>query len=436
MADSPRVSLISLGCAKNLVDSERLLARLAQAGCVICERHEDAQILIVNTCGFIQDAKEESLDVIFQAAELKRPGGLETLIVTGCLAERYKDELARDLPEADLVVGLRSEDAIVERCIAGSAPACDPAARLRITPPHFAYVRIADGCDNRCAYCVIPDIRGPYRSVPLEDVARETAQLAQDGAREICLIAQDTTRYGLDLYGRPRLHELLPRLAGVDGVEWLRLLYTHPAHYYPELLDALERTPKLVPYVDLPLQHVTDRMLAAMRRRVTETEARRLVETLRERVPGVFIRTTFIVGFPGETDDDFEALMRFVEETRFERLGAFMYSPEEGAPAAEFPDQIPDELKAERLDALMSLQQRIAFEHNRSLIGREMECIIDGPDEERGGWIGRTFGDAPDVDGCVRVDDQTLRPGDIVRLRIVAAEGYDLVAERPGRDSV
>ena len=426
-----RVSIISLGCAKNLVDSERLMGRLAEAGCMVCEDHDDADVLIVNTCGFIQDAKEESLDLIFRCVERKRQGGPSKILVTGCLAQRYKDELAEELPEADAIVGLNSEDEIVSFCNGRPAPAdaCGPAPRLRLTARHYAYLRIADGCDNRCAYCAIPDIRGPFTSAPIESLVAEAEQLVADGARELCLIAQDTTRYGRDLYGEPRLHELLASVAGLAEVEWVRVLYTHPAHYYPELIDALASTPKVLPYVDLPLQHASDRILAAMGRRVTQADARALIDELRGRMPNCFIRTAMIVGFPGETDEDFEELLSFIEQTRFERLGAFAYSPEEGTPAAEFEGQVPDEVKEARLDAIMTSQQRVAFEHNESLIGRTLPCVIDAPGEDDGVWMGRTQGDAPDVDGCIYVADPGLKPGDFVTLRVTGTEDYDLVGE-------
>lgn len=432
--DGPSVGIISLGCPKNLVDSEQLMARLAEAGCLMCEDLEDAQILIVNTCGFIQEAKEESLDMILRCAGDKGHGALEKLVVTGCLAQRYRDELTEELGEVDAVIGLDSTDEIVEFCT-GSAAAgrtCDVPPRLRLTAGHFAYLRVAEGCDNRCAYCAIPDIRGPFRSTAIEPLVEEAQQLADDGARELCLIAQDTTRYGTDIYGRLRLHELLARVADIDSVQWVRLLYTHPAHFYPELIDALASTPKVVPYVDLPLQHVSDKILSSMRRRVTQAQIRSLIADLRERIRECFIRTAFIVGFPGEGDEEFEELRRFVEETRFERLGVFTYSEEEGTPAAEFADQVPEDLREERLDTIMTLQQSLAFDFNESLVGKKLPCVIDAPGEEDGLWVGRTYGDAPDVDGCIYVRDPDLSPGDFVTLRVTGTQDYDLVGETVG----
>ena len=428
----PRVGIVSLGCPKNLVDSEQIMAALAQAGCLVCEELDDAQILIINTCGFIQDAKEESLDLIFRCAAQKGHGQLEKLIVTGCLAQRYKKELTEDLAEADAVVGLNSIDKIVRLCTgrAASRAACGVRPRLRLTPRHFAYLRIAEGCDNRCAYCTIPDIRGPLQSFPLEDLVKEAEQLVDDGVKELCLIAQDTTCYGIDVDGRPRLHELIERVAGIESVQWIRLLYAHPAHMYPQLVDTLASTPKVVPYVDLPIQHISDRVLAAMRRRVSQTEIRSLIAELRERIPQCFIRTALIVGFPGEGPQEFEELRCFVEQMQFERLGAFTYSQEEDTPAAQFDGQVPEQVKQERLDAIMALQQRIAFEFNQSLIGKTLPCVIDAPGEEDGLWVGRTYGDAPEVDGCIYVRDSSLVPGQFLTLRVTATQDYDLVGER------
>lgn len=426
------MGIISLGCPKNLVDAEQLLAALAQAGCIVCEELDDAQTIIINTCGFIQDAKEESLDLIFRCAEQKQHGPLEKLIVTGCLAQRYKHELAQQLPEADAVVGLNSIDEIVGLCTGRAAgrAACGVLPRLRLTPRHFAYLRIAEGCDNRCAYCTIPDIRGPLQSFPLEDLVREAEQLADDGAKELCLIAQDTTCYGIDVDGTPRLHELIERVAGIDAVQWIRLLYAHPAHVYPQLVDTLASTPKVVPYVDLPIQHISDRILAAMRRRVSQAQVRALIAELRERIPQCFIRTALIVGFPGEGTEEFGELRSFVEDMRFERLGAFVYSQEEHTPAAEFDGQVPEDVKQERLDAIMALQQGIAFEFNESLIGKTLPCVIDAPGEQDDLWVGRTYGDAPEVDGSIYVRDSSLVPGQFLTLRVTAVQDYDLVGER------
>ena len=426
------MGVISLGCPKALVDSERIMGRLAEAGCIVCEDLDDADVLIVNTCGFIQAAKEESLDVVFRCAEQKRQGHLQKLIVTGCLAQRYPDELARELHEADAVVGLHSEDEIVKLCLGRDPglPVCDMPTRLRLTVRHVAYLRIADGCDNRCAYCAIPDIRGPFRSTPLERLLDEASQLADDGAREFCVIAQDTTLYGSDLYGRPRLHELLQRLAEIPGVEWVRLLYTHPVHYYPELIETLAAGGKLLPYVDLPIQHASDRILADMGRRVTQAQIRSLVAELRKGLPGCFMRTTAIVGFPGEGEREFEELLQLVRDMRFERLGAFTYSPEEGTPAERFPGQVPESVREERLDAVMAAQQQIAFEFNASLVGQELPCVIDGTAQEPQEWLGRTYGDAPDVDGCIYVGKSPgLAPGDFVTLRVTGTRDYDLVGE-------
>ncbi|MBM4079205.1 MAG: 30S ribosomal protein S12 methylthiotransferase RimO [Planctomycetes bacterium] len=449
----PRVSLISLGCPKNLVDSEKMLARIAERGAIICERAEDADTVLVNTCGFIKDAKQESVDVILEAGELKRQGRCRRIIVAGCLAQRYGDALKAEMPEIDAVIGVgRHEDVAALCCgsdnggkrgrvhFAGTARRvlrtkctrplfpgeCGP--RLRLTPRHFAYLRVAEGCNNRCSYCIIPRIRGPFRSRPMGELLREAEELAADGVKELNVIAQDTTLYGADLYGQPRLHLLLRQISRLS-FRWVRLLYTHPGHWYPELIDELATNEVLCRYVDLPVQHISDRILRRMGRRVTRKRVRDLIETLRNRIPGVALRTALIVGFPGETRQDFQVLLGFIERVRFERLGAFAYSREEDTRAARFVPQVAEKTKQRRLDAVMSLQQRIAFEQNAQWIGREVEVLIDSRADDGREWLGRTYADAPEVDGSVIVTGRGLSPGIFCRARITGTRGYDLVAE-------
>jgi len=422
----PFIYLVSLGCAKNLVDSERLLARLIQGGAVLSGRPHDADVIIVNTCGFIEAAKRESIDTILALARLKVEGCCRRLIVMGCLSERYRSRLARALPEVDAVFGVRELNAVVAAC--GVRRLKTVGDRLLLTPGHTAYLRISDGCDNRCAYCAIPMIRGPHRSRPFEEVVREAEELVAGGVRELVLIGQDTTSYGTDLPGGRRIQDLLARLAAIRRLRWLRLLYTHPAHFSDGLVEAYAAIPKLCPYVDLPLQHLNDAILRRMGRRVTQRGILDLIERIRERAAGVAIRTAFIVGFPGETRAQFNELLGLVERLRFDHLGAFTYSREEGTRAARMRGQVSESAKRRRLRDLMLAQQNIVRARNRALKGRTLEVVIDRPAGKPNTWVARSMFQAPDVDGVTFVRGRKLAPGRFVRVRVTGFKGYDLRA--------
>jgi ribosomal protein S12 methylthiotransferase len=424
----PRIHLASLGCAKNLVDSEKLLAQLATAGAIVGATADEADVIIVNTCGFIESAKQESIRTIRDYDEVRKVGDGRKLIVMGCLPERFGEELRAELPEVDAVVGLGAHDEILRLCELPASGDVDD-ARLLLTPAHTAYLRISDGCDNRCSYCTIPQIRGRFRSRAPKAVLAEAGDLTRSGARELVVIGQDTTSYGKDLLEPYPVHRLLRDLAGLEKVRWIRLLYTHPAHFTDALIDEYADNPKLCAYVDMPLQHLNDEILRRMGRRVTQAQCLRLIEQLRARVPGIAIRTTFIVGFPGETDAQFDELLGLVREIRFDHLGAFAYSPEPGTPSAGFPDQLPHAVVATRLEALMLAQQEIAFENNRAMIGRNVEVLIDEQSDGDDVWLGRTQFQAPDVDSLTRVHGDGLRSGQFVTTEIVDSRDYDLIAQ-------
>jgi ribosomal protein S12 methylthiotransferase len=402
---------------------------------------------VVNTCGFIEPARQESLAVIREMLDLKRQGRVGAVVVAGCLAERQKDLLLEHVPEVDQIVGVfgREEIAqVVDRAVAQQreqrslfrpAPvrALEDTARLRITPRHYAYLKISEGCDRLCTFCAIPSMRGKHVSKPIEEIVREARELAADGVRELIVVAQDTTYYGLDLYGRVRLAELLRELDRVDGIEWVRVLYCYPEHFTDELFDTLAGADKVLPYLDLPLQHINDRMLRRMQRRVTRASTEALLGRLRQALPNLTLRTTFIVGFPGETEAEFEELAAFVRAARFERCGVFPYSLEPDTPAARLADHLPDEVKQQRRDRLMAVQQEVAFAWSAAQVGRELEAIVDGPDPEFANHVhARGAADAPDIDGLVRVKGKNLRPGDLVRVKVTAADGYDLAARALG----
>jgi ribosomal protein S12 methylthiotransferase len=436
-------AFISLGCPKNLVDSERMLGKLAQDGYVPVNDADGADVVVVNTCGFIEPSRQESLAVIREMLDLKRAGRVKAVVVAGCLAERQKDLLLQQVPDVDQIVGVFGREEItqvVDRAVAQQteqrslfrpAPvrALEDTARLRVTPRHYAYLKISEGCDRLCTFCAIPKMRGKHVTKPIEEVLREARELAADGVRELIVVAQDTTYYGLDLYGRVRLAELLREIDQVDGIEWVRLLYAYPEHVSTELLDTIAGSQKIVPYLDMPLQHINDRMLKRMQRRVTRASTEELLARLRGAIPNLTLRTTFIVGFPGETEAECAELCEFVGEQRFERCGVFPYSREPGTPADRLADHLPEEVKQERRNRVMEIQQGVAFDWSRRQVGRELEVIIDGPDPEVPNHaLARGHADAPDIDGLVRVKGKNLHPGDLVRVKVTAADGYDLAA--------
>jgi ribosomal protein S12 methylthiotransferase len=438
-------NFVSLGCPKNTVDSERMLGLLAQDGYVPVQDPDGADLVIVNTCGFIDAARAESLAVIREMIDRKESGQIRGIVVAGCLAERQKDLLLEEVPEVDQIIGVFGREEIVraadrilggldeQRTIFNPAPvrALEDTARLRITPRHLAYLKVSEGCSRFCTFCAIPYMRGKHVTKPIESVVAEARELAADGVVELNLVAQDMTYYGVDLYGRPRLAELLRELDRVEGIRWIRILYNYPNYFTDELYGALASSEKIIPYLDMPLQHINDRMLKMMNRRHTRAETEEIIGRLRSAMPGLVLRTTFIVGFPGEAEAEFEELLGFVEQTKFERLGVFPYSMEPDTPAAKLPGHVPDEVRLSRRDRVMEAQQPIAFGFNASLVGRTLDVLIDAPapaDLGPGVWSGRSYADAPDVDGLVFVRDRNLRPGDLVPCEILSSEGYDLVA--------
>ncbi|WP_148593839.1 30S ribosomal protein S12 methylthiotransferase RimO [Aquisphaera giovannonii] len=443
------VSFISLGCSKNLVDSERMLGLLSQDGFALVPEGQPSDLVIVNTCGFIDAARQESCEVIEELLDRKRAGAVKGVVVAGCLAERQKDVLLEEFPEVDQVVGVfgREEIARVSRRILGGleeqrslfrpAPvqAQDDRARLRITPRHFAYLKVSEGCDRLCTFCAIPYMRGKHVTKPIEQVVAEARELVADGVRELILVAQDMTYYGVDLYGRPRLAELLKELDQVEELDWIRILYNYPNYFTEELYEVLGSARRIIPYLDMPLQHINDRMLRMMNRRHTRAETESIIARLRATMPGLVLRTTLIVGFPGETESEFRELLDFVEATRFERLGAFAYSLEPDTPAARLPNHVEQAVKEERQARIMAAQQPIAEAFNRTLVGRTLDVLVDGPAPAGAGgvpageaWLGRTYADAPDVDGVTLLAGPDYRPGDLVPCEIVEARGHDLIA--------
>ncbi len=449
MSNSPKgtYALVSLGCPKNLVDSERMLGRLSQDGYTLVPDADGADVVVVNTCGFIEPARQESLAVIREMLALKEQGRVGAVVVAGCLAERKREDLLNDVPGVDHLVGVFGREEItqvVDRALAQRheqrtlfrpAPvrALEDTARLRVTPRHYAYLKISEGCDRLCTFCAIPGMRGKHVTKPIEEVLREARELVADGVRELILVAQDTTYYGLDLYGRVRLAELLQELDTLEGLEWIRILYAYPIHFTDELVETLSSAQHIVPYLDLPLQHINDRVLRRMQRRVNRAATEELLGRLRTAIPGLALRTTFIVGFPGETETEFKELVTFVGAARFERVGVFPYSHEPGTPATRLDGHLPEEVKLERRNRLMEAQQEVAFAWNQQQIGREIEVILDGPDPEvPNHWLARSHADAPEIDGSVRVKGKSLRTGDLVRVKVTAADGYDLMARALG----
>ena len=437
-----KILFISLGCDKNLVDSEEMLGLLESGGYSFTDDEEEADIIVINTCCFINDAKEESVQTILEMAEYKKAGRLKALIVSGCLAQRYRQEILDEVPEVDAVLGTTAYPEIfraIEEALKGRREVrisglndlnLPGQKRMVTTGGHYAYLKIAEGCDKCCTYCIIPKLRGGYRSVPMEALLKQAGQLADSGVKELILVAQETTVYGKDLYGEKKLHVLLEKLAALPGIRWIRILYCYPEEIYPELIQVMKREKKICHYLDLPIQHASDRILKRMGRRTTREDLEKIVSTLREEIPDIVLRTTLITGFPGETEEDHEILMDFVDRMEFDRLGVFTYSQEEDTPAAGMPDQIDEETKLDRQEELMELQQEIAFEKAEAAAGEVMEVMIEGEIPEDHVYVGRTYKDAPNVDGLVFVSsEETMMSGDFARVRITGASEYDLIGE-------
>ncbi len=438
-------AFVSLGCPKNLVDSERMLGLLQVDGYRLVSDPDGADFVVVNTCGFIERARAESFSAIDEMLELKRRGRTRGVIVSGCLAERQKEDLLEERPEIDCLVGVFGREEITrvadrmvgrldeQRSVFQPAPikTLPDSERLRITPRHFAYIKVSEGCDRLCTFCAIPKMRGKHVTKPMEEVIREATQLAKDGVRELIIVAQDTTYYGIDLYGEPRLASLLRELEKVPGIEWIRLMYFYPMYVTDELIDVISASRRIVPYLDMPLQHINDTMLRRMARRVTRQQTEEMLAKLRSRIPNLAIRTTFITGFPGETEEQFTELAGFVRDQKFERMGVFTYSLESDTPAANLPDHLPEDVKESRRGRLMAVQQEVAFEWTSAQVGKRIEVIIDQPvPNERNVWVGRSMADAPDVDAAVYVTGgpHKLQPGRIVPCEVVTCQDYDLVA--------
>lgn len=437
-----KLLLISLGCDKNLVDSEVMLGLLSDsfADITFTDDESEADVIVINTCCFIGDAKEESVNTILEMAEYKKSGRLRALIVTGCLAQRYKEEIMEEIEEVDALLGTTSYDEIartIKEVLAGNklmdirdadgAPGRGE-KRLLTTGGHYAYLKIAEGCDKCCTYCIIPKVRGSYRSIPMERLLAEAKRLAEGGVKELILVAQETTLYGFDLYGKKMLPELLTELCDIDGLEWIRLLYCYPEELTEELIEVMAREPKICHYLDIPIQHADNAILKRMGRRTTRKQLVDIIQRLRSKIPDITLRTTLISGFPGESGEAHERLMEFVDEMEFDRLGVFPYSPEEDTPAAKMPDQLPDEVKLLRRDELMELQQEIAFEKAQKMEGRILKVMIEGRLADEDVYVGRTYMDAPGVDGMIFVNtDAALMSGDFVTVKVTGAAEYDLI---------
>lgn len=444
-----KYAFISLGCPKNLVDSERMLGLLQLDGYQLVKDPSGSDFVIVNTCGFIEDARNESLATIDEMIALKKSNKTRGIIVSGCLAEHQKDRLLEIRPEIDALVGVFGREEITrvadrflgrleeQRTVFAPAPirTLPDTSRLRITPRHFAYLKISEGCDRLCTFCGIPQMRGKHATKPIEEVVSEARELAADGVRELVLVAQDTTYYGMDLYGEPRLRQLLEEISTVEGIDWIRLMYLYPQYIDEPLLETINDTPNILPYLDLPLQHINDRLLKRMARKVTRGEIESLLEQLRSSIKGLNLRTTMITGFPGETDAEFEELHQFIRDQEFERLGVFTYSYEPNTPSAQLPDHIPTAVQEQRRDLLMQTQREIMQKGNDAKIGTQIDVILDAPvPGEANVWIGRTVADAPDVDSLAYVtgNDLALRSGNIVTSEVVATQEYDLIAVAVG----
>ncbi|MCI7275158.1 MAG: 30S ribosomal protein S12 methylthiotransferase RimO [Lachnospiraceae bacterium] len=438
-----KIMFVSLGCDKNLVDTEKMLGLLQQKGHTFTDDETEAEVIVVNSCCFIGDAKEESIQTIIEMGRMKEEGNCKLLLVTGCLAQRYQDELLKELPEADGILGTNSWQDIVDLVEEAEKKQTKPeifhdlremprseAGRVVTTGGYYAYLKIAEGCDKHCTYCIIPKVRGDFRSVPMEDLLKEARDLADSGVRELILVAQETTVYGTDLYGKKSLPELLHRLAEIPGLYWIRILYCYPEEITDELIQTIKAEPKVCDYLDIPIQHCSDRILGRMGRKTSEADLRRIIGTLREEIPDIALRTTLITGFPGETEEDHEKMMAFVNEMEFTRLGVFTYSPEEGTPAAEMPDQVPEETKEQWRDEIMELQQEVSYDLGQEMIGKELTVMIEGKVADEAAYVARTYMDAPGVDGYLFVQTgEALMSGDFVRVRVTGAEEYDLIGE-------
>ena len=435
-----KIGMISLGCPKNQVDGEMMLAKLNDAGFQIVSEIADSDIMIINTCGFIDAAKQEAIDTILEVAEYKKAGVITAIVVTGCLAERYQDEIINEMPEVDAVVGIGANGDIVKICqkvLIGLGTSVYPNKcflplddkRLLSTPKHWAYLKIADGCDNRCSYCAIPDIRGAFRSRKPESIIKEAKELAAGGVKEIILIAQDTTKYGYDLFGEYRLDALLKELVKIDGIEWIRLFYCYPQRITDSLIDVIAKEDKICNYIDIPLQHASESVLKAMNRVGTADDYKRLLSYMRAKIDGLSLRTTFMVGFPGETDDDFEALCDFVSDVKFDKMGCFTFSPEEDTPAFDMENQLDEDVKIHRQEILMNLQYSVTEQANKSRIGKVYKVIIDDFDGEK--YTGRSYLDSPEIDsGIIFTSDTKINIGDFVNVKVTDFNGYDLIGVR------
>ena len=435
-----KILFISLGCDKNLADSEEMLGLLTGNGHEIVDSEEEADAIVINTCCFIHDAKEESVNTILEMAEYKKTGSCHALIVTGCMAQRYQKEIIEEVPEVDAVLGTTSYGDIVkalEEAVAGNhfeefrdidyLPDTG-SKRVLTTGGHFGYLKIAEGCDKHCTYCIIPKLRGKFRSVPMERLIAQAEDMAEQGVKELILVAQETTVYGKDLYGKKSLHILLKKLCEIRGIRWIRILYCYPEEIYDELIETIRDEKKICHYLDIPIQHASDRILKRMGRRTSKQELIDIVGKLRKEIPDIVLRTNLITGFPGETEEDHEELKEFVDEMEFDRLGVFTYSPEENTPAAEMADQVPEEVKEERRDELMELQQEISYDRGQDRIGQELLVMIEGKVADESAYIGRTYGDAPKVDGYIFVQTgELLMTGDFAKVRVTGALEYDLI---------
>ena len=437
-----KILFISLGCDKNLVDTEVMLGMLASRGYEMTNDEQEADIIVINTCCFIHDAKEESIQNILDMAEYKKNGNAKALIVTGCMAERYRQEILDEIPEVDEVLGTTAYDRIldaVDAALAGQhevmtadldALPLPETKRLVTTGGHFAYLKIAEGCDKHCTYCIIPKIRGNFRSVPMERLIKEAEELADQGVKELILVAQETTLYGKDLYGEKSLPKLLRELCKISGIRWIRILYCYPEEITDELIQVMKEEPKICHYLDLPIQHANDTILKRMGRRTSKQELIDIVQKLRKEIPDICLRTTLITGFPGETQEQHEEVMEFIDTLEFDRLGAFTYSPEEDTPAATFEDQIDEEVKEDRQADIMELQQEIAFDKAEDMIGREVLVMIEGKVADENAYVGRTYRDAPNVDGLIFINtDVELISGDFAKVKVTGALDYDLIGE-------